>query len=634
MIASLQRDLDATRRALLPARVRSGIRPAAITLATGCLVLALAFSVATCRLDRLVKPQIRDRLVITPATLQDSAHASSQKVVERTLRLASADGATLSWRAISPAPWLVLSALTGGAPDSLLITLTADTLSQSLRIDSVAFIAAEIPGDTFYVPVTFHVLAPAPALVVTPPTGLDSAFAGSLRHHTFVVYIDNVGGLPLSWSASSDQAWLTLSAASGGAPPRDSTIVTLAADTLSAGTKNATVTISAAGADGSPFLLAVDFRVKPCPQTPLVADTLVAATLVLDDCGAPDRAGSLAKEYSIAATAGDTLSFRLASTVFDAYLTLRDSLGAVLVQNDDCPGQAGPSCILEFHPPVAGRYVIEATTLAPAATGAFTLSAVRERAPTTPQSIAQLRGDSVSAIGIGQTNSDTVTVFKAALSDPNARDSVRLEVEAAPVSSPFSGAASHVSSYVAVGQTAWIRARGLIENTAYHWQARACDKTARCSAWISFGGNPESAADFLVNAIPENPVIDALSLNQFNGATVIAVGGGTGGGLGSQQAVTFKAAVSDPDPGDVIVIEVEYKQTNAAFDGSSNLARGTGVASGATASVAINFTAPLVGATNYHWRARACDQTNRCSAWAPFGGNSDVVTADPDFHVP
>jgi predicted phage tail protein len=226
-----------------------------------------------------------------------------------------------------------------------------------------------------------------------------------------------------------------------------------------------------------------------------------------------------------------------------------------------------------------------------------------------------------------------VTVFKAVLSDPNARDSVRLDVEAVPVASPFSGTATQQSAYVGVGQVAWIRARGLVENAAYHWQARACDKTGRCSAWVSFGGNTEQSTDFLVNAVPENPAIDALSLNQFNGATVIPVGGGTGGGLGSQQTVTFKAAVSDPDPGDVLVIEVEPKQTNAAFDGTGS-SRGTGVASGGTASVAINFTAPLLGNTSYHWRARACDQTGRCSAWAPFGGNSDVVTAATDFHVP
>ncbi|MFN2571257.1 MAG: BACON domain-containing protein [Gemmatimonadales bacterium] len=613
---------------------RSGSRPAATSLATGCLLLALACSVTTCRLDSLVKPQIRDRLIISPAVVLDSAHAGSQDGVSDTLRLVSADGggATLSWRAVAPAPWVILSSNSGGAPDSVIVTLRADTLSQSLRHDSIAFTAVEMPGDTFYVPITFNVLAPAPDLQVTPASNLDSALAGSRRPRSFVVYLDNTGGLPLTWSATSDQPWLTLSPSSGGAPPRDSTVVTLSADTLAAGLKTGTITITAPGAIGSPFTLDVTFKVTPCAPTPVVADTIVTGTIVLDDCGAPDRAGSLAKQYRLLANAGDTLSLRLSSAAFDAYLTLLDSLGTVLAQNDDCPGQAGPSCILGFRAPATGRYVIEATTLAAADTGSFTLSAVRERAPGTPQSIAQLRGDSVTAIVIGQTNSDTVTVFKAVVSDSNARDSVRLEVEAVPVASPFSNTPTQVSAFVAVGQQAWIRARGLAENAAHHWQARACDKTARCSAWVSFGGNSELAADFLVNAVAENPSIDALSLNQFTGATVIPIGGGTGGS--GQQTVTFKAAVSDPDPGDVLVIELEAKQTNAAFDGSSGLSRGTGVASGATASVAVVFSAPLLGSNNYHWRARACDQTNRCSAWAPFGGNSDVVTAATDYHVP
>ena len=598
-------------------------------MATGCLLLVLA-----CRLDKLVKPALHDRLIITPAALQQTANSGSHIPLTDTLRFASADGAALTWTAVENVPWLALSSVSGGAPDSITVTLQADTLPESIRHDTIAFVAAEMPGDTVRVAVTFTVLAPSPELTVTPLVRLDSAFAGSLAPRRFVLRIDNTGSLPLTWTGSADRPWIALSSASGGAPPRDSTIVTLSADTLAAGTQTGTITITAPGAIGSPFTLAVTFRIKPCAPAPVVADTVVTGAIVLADCGAPDRAGSLAKQYRITANAGDTLTFRLTSAVFDAYLALHDSLGAVLAQNDDCPGQAGPSCILGFRVPTTGRYVIEATTLAAGDTGAFVLSAVRERAPGTPQSIAQLRGDSTMAIGVGQTNSDSVTVFRAVVSDSNARDSVRLEVEVVPVTSPFSGTASHQSSYVAVGQTAWIRARGLTENVAHHWQARACDKTARCSAWVSFGGNTEAATDFLVNAVPENPSIDALSLNQFNGATQIAVGGGTGGSLGSQQAVTFKAAMSDPDPGDVLVIEVEPKQTNAAFDGTSGLSRGTGVASGGTASVAVNFTAPLLGATNYHWRARACDQTNRCSAWAPFGGNSDVVTAATDFHVP
>ena len=111
------------------------------------------------------------------------------------------------------------------------------------------------------------------------------------------------------------------------------------------------------------------------------------------------------------------------------------------------------------------------------------------------------------------------------------------------------------------------------------------------------------------------------------------VGGGTMGTVGMNVTVTFKGGVTDPDPGDLISIEVEYKLTSTAFDGTSNLARGTGVSSGGTAAVAVIITVPLL-TENYHWRARACDQTNRCSAWVPFGGNSDVVTAATDFHVP
>jgi hypothetical protein len=243
----------------------------------------------------------------------------------------------------------------------------------------------------------------------------------------------------------------------------------------------------------------------------------------------------------------------------------------------------------------------------------------------------------VTAIGIGAATPANEVVFTATLNDANARDSVRLEVEVVPTASPFSGTANYQSAFVAGGRTAAIRVTGLTENAGYHWRARACDLTSRCSAWLSFGANPDTASDFLINATAENPSLDAISLNQFSGSTSIPVGGGTGGGLGSNQTVTFRATVSDPDPGDVITLEVESKTTDQAFNGTSELYRGTGVASGSTAASAASYTVALLGAS-YHWRARACDQTNRCSAWVPFGNNSDAVSllnsADPDFHVP
>ena len=38
--------------------------------------------------------------------------------------------------------------------------------------------------------------------------------------------------------------------------------------------------------------------------------------------------------------------------------------------------------------------------------------------------------------------------------------------------------------------------------SSYHWQARAVDSSGRVSAFVSFGGNPETAADFVVLNVP------------------------------------------------------------------------------------------------------------------------------------
>ena len=624
--------MDVTRPFSRFDRILSSARPAAIHLATGCLVLALTTSVATCRIDKLVKPTIHDRLVVSPVAILDSAHATSTDPVRAVLRLISADGATLSWTATARSPWVTLAPSSGAAPDSLVVELRGDTLSQSIHQDTIAFTSPEAPGDTLKVPVAFMVLAPKPRLTVSPATHVDSAFAGSAQPRTFVVRIGNTGELPLTWSGTVDTPWLSLSTDSGGVSPQDSAFitVTLTPGTLGAGMQAGTVTITAPGAIDSLQTVSVSFTIKPCAEPAITADVVVNAAIASADCGAPDRAGSFAKRYRVDANLGDTLSFRLTSPSFDAYLTLHDSLGSLLSQNDDCPGSTGPSCILEFRVPAAGRYVIEATTVGAADTGAFHLSVVKERAPNRPQAIGQFRRDSATSIGIGTTTPQSEVVFKATVTDPNPLDSVRLELEVVDTTSPFSGTPNDSGSFVGVGQTAWVRRTGLAENAGFHWQARTCDKTARCSSWLSFGVNSEAAPDFRVNAIPENPTIDSLSLNQFNGAAVIPVGGGTGGGLGSAQTVTFKATVTDPDPGDAIVLEVEVKPTGTAFDGTTNLYRGTGVASGSTAASAAGYSVPLLQA-NYHWRAHACDQTARCSAWVSFGSNAESVA---DFHVP
>jgi len=86
----------------------------------------------------------------------------------------------------------------------------------------------------------------------------------------------------------------------------------------------------------------------------------------------------------------------------------------------------------------------------------------------------------------------------------------------------------------------------------------------------------------------------------------------------------------------LISLEVELKTTDVSFNGVGT--RGTPVPSGSSARLTQSPSRGLVG-LDYYWRARACDQTNRCSAWFSFGGNNDVSggvlnPAAADFHVP
>src|SRR4029077_18870551 len=126
----------------------------------------------------------------------------------------------------------------------------------------------------------------------------------------------------------------------------------------------------------------------------------------------------------------------------------------------------------------------------------FTPSVTRPRAPAAAQSLAQLRGDSLTAVPIGGTTDQGPVVLRGLVSDPDAGDSLRLQVELQPVGTTFTGTPTATGSRAANGQTAFVAATGLANNAAYHWQARALDQTGRAGPWTSFGGKSGLAPDF------------------------------------------------------------------------------------------------------------------------------------------
>jgi hypothetical protein len=122
------------------------------------------------------------------------------------------------------------------------------------------------------------------------------------------------------------------------------------------------------------------------------------------------------------------------------------------------------------------------------------------------------------------------------------------------------------------------------------------------------------------------PVRERSRLRQFraDATTQIAVGGTT-----NEVVVVFKAQLTDPDPGDTLWIQIELKAVDAPFDelnlDSDYPTPAAGVSDGSTAQLVV----PVSIGTQYHWRARAIDQTGRTSGWVPFGGNFDNPNPPP-----
>jgi len=438
-------------------------------------------------------------LAVSPGQIHETSPVGSTIPKTTTLHVTNSGNGTVTWTAAKTQLWLSVAPATGTAPPAADVTVTLDPngLPPGIYRDTVVFSAPEATNGPVLVPVEFEIAQPG--LSVAPPSITATADQNDGRKQ-FDLSITNSAGGTLGWLASSDQPWISLSALGGLAP--STLTVTLDPRGLPAGTQTGTVTVASPGAAGSPFAVPVQFTItkKSCNETAITPDVVRNGTLDANDCDAPHRPGSHANLYGLTLNAGDTLSIRLAAQ-FDAYLIFTDGAGNVLAQNDECPGESGTACIMNFPIATGGHYLIEATSTSPGASGQLTITVVRERAPTAPQGLGQFRGNGNTAIAVGDATPENQVVIKGKVDDPNDIQQVRLEIELEPMGSPFTGVATHVGDFVSAGgggsQTS-VQVTGLTNNTGYRWRARTCDNTGRCSAWLEFGDNADSAMDFKV----------------------------------------------------------------------------------------------------------------------------------------
>lgn len=115
----------------------------------------------------------------------------------------------------------------------------------------------------------------SPTLGISPTSLSFSGTAGGANPASKTVSMTNTGGGPLSWSASDNASWLSLSPTSG--TNSGSTAVAVNLSGLAAGTYTTTITIAATGATNTPQVIPVTVTVaSPASASPTTSSATLA----------------------------------------------------------------------------------------------------------------------------------------------------------------------------------------------------------------------------------------------------------------------------------------------------------------------------------------------------------------------
>jgi outer membrane protein assembly factor BamB len=153
--------------------------------------------------------------------------------------------------------------------------------------------------------------ATQPVLAVSPTTLSFSAVQGGTDPPSAQVSVSNAGSGTLTFSASSDASWLTVTPSNGTAP--QSLTVSAKVGTLTAATYTGHVTVTATGVQGSPATVTVTFTVGPPGSPGSSADWTMIER-------GPSRTGDATGETTLDATAARRLALSW-STSLDGKIT-------------------------------------------------------------------------------------------------------------------------------------------------------------------------------------------------------------------------------------------------------------------------------------------------------------------------
>jgi PKD repeat protein len=198
------------------------------------------------------------QLSVTPASGLTSAGPTGGPFnpTSQTYGLTNVGSASLNWTASKTANWLTLSITSGtlapgtGTSVTASFNANANALATGSYSDTVGFTNLNNGTGNATRAVSLTVTNPAPALVVSPASGLTSsgAVGGPFNPASQTYGVTNTGTAALNWTATKAAGWLTLSATSGTLNPGAGTSVTVSvnanANALTGGSYSDTVSFA------------------------------------------------------------------------------------------------------------------------------------------------------------------------------------------------------------------------------------------------------------------------------------------------------------------------------------------------------------------------------------------------------
>jgi len=178
------------------------------------------------------------------------------------LVISNSGGGALSWTvSANNTTWLSLSPLSGTGAGSSTVTVNTAGLAAGTYTGTITISAVGASNSPRTVPVTLTVtVAASPTISRSPATLTFSGTQGGANPASQAVNITNSGTGSLTWTATDNANWLTLTPASGTGTGTIGASVNLSG--LAAGTYTGTITITATGATNTPQTVAVSLTVS------------------------------------------------------------------------------------------------------------------------------------------------------------------------------------------------------------------------------------------------------------------------------------------------------------------------------------------------------------------------------------